>query len=58
MGALPDWYPLIRAARYLGVPPWTLLDQPALWRDYALISEAVEAEVQDLLAKQQQQSAS
>lgn len=51
MGELPDWYPLIRAARYLGVPPWDLLDQPLLWQHWALMAEMTEGEVQDELAK-------
>lgn len=51
MGELPDWYPLIRAARYLGVPPWDLLTQPLAWQHWALLSEVVEGEVQDELAK-------
>lgn len=40
---MPDWYPLIRAARYLGVPPWELARQPATWMEWALTSEAAEA---------------
>lgn len=42
-GALPDWYVLIRAARYLGTPPWELARQPTLWRDWALAAESAEA---------------
>jgi hypothetical protein len=41
---MPDWYPLLRAARYLRVAPWDLLRQPIVWRDWALMSEAAEAE--------------
>lgn len=44
MGYLPDWYPLIRAARFLGVPPWQLYHQPTYWMDWALIAESAEAE--------------
>ena len=42
MGACPDWYPLIRAARYLGVAPWELLNQPRVWTEWALTAEAAE----------------
>lgn len=56
MGALPDWYPLLRAARYLGVAPWDLLRQPTVWVTWALTSERVEGEVQDLLNEQARES--
>lgn len=32
----------MRAARYLGVPPWDLVRQSAIWRDWALIAEEAE----------------
>lgn len=35
---MPEWYPLIKAARYLGVAPWELLEQPAIWVDWALLA--------------------
>lgn len=44
MGAVPDWYPLIKAARYLGVAPWDLLEQPVIWRRWAEAAEFAEAE--------------
>lgn len=44
MGAIPDWYPLIRAARYLKVPPWELAQQPLYWLDWALMAQAAEIE--------------
>lgn len=50
MGEAPDWWFLIRAARYLGVAPWDLARQPVFWMDAALVTETVEAEYQ----KQQQ----
>jgi len=40
---MPDWYPLIRAARYLGVAPWELATQPIAWQDWALMAENAEA---------------
>ena len=51
-GAMLDWYTTIRAARYLGVPPWELLQQPVFWQYKALESEGIDAEVQE--ARQQQ----
>ncbi|MDE2100092.1 MAG: hypothetical protein KGL39_22750 [Patescibacteria group bacterium] len=44
---MPDYYPVIRAARYLGVPPWDLLKQPRAWVDWALTCEAAESEAQE-----------
>ena len=41
---MPDYYPLIRAARYLGVKPWELLEQPKAWMDWASICESAELE--------------
>lgn len=43
MGACPDWYPLIQAARYLGVAPWELVERPRVWLQWALASQAAEA---------------
>ncbi len=51
MGALPEWYPLIRAARYLQVAPWELAARPSLWMDWALMAESAENEAQAVLAK-------
>lgn len=42
MGHMPNWYRVIRAARYLGVAPWDLLKQPYAWIEWA--EEAMEAE--------------
>lgn len=36
MGVQPEWYPLVRAAKYLGVPPWELARQPLYWTEVAL----------------------
>ena len=58
LGSCPDWYPLIRAARYLGVPPWDLASQPDVWRGWALAAEAAEAEAAEEVAKRQQGSTS
>lgn len=42
-GRCHEAYPLVRAARYLGVPPWELAAQPIYWRDVALYFESEEA---------------
>lgn len=39
---MPSWYLLIRAAKYLGVPPWELAKMPIFWRDAALAAESAE----------------
>lgn len=44
LGAPPSWYPVLRAARYLGVAPWDLARQPAAWLHWALAAEAAELE--------------
>jgi hypothetical protein len=45
VGQCPEWYKLIRAARYLGVPSWELARQPVWWVDVAIIAEEAEAEM-------------
>ena len=42
LGACPEWYPVLRAARWLGVAPWELLDRPRVWLDWALTAESAE----------------
>ena len=39
---MPAWYPLIRAARYLGVAPWDLQEQHPSWFYQALVAERAE----------------
>ena len=39
---MPEWYPLLRAAKYLGVPPWELMDRPVWWQRIALAAEEAE----------------
>lgn len=46
MGEVPDWYLLLRAARYLRVAPWDLLAQPSIWQEWARMAEQAEAESQ------------
>ena len=43
MGAVPDWYGPVRAARYLGVPVWELLEPTHTpWIDVALAAQSAE----------------
>lgn len=51
MGTCPEWYPLLKAARYLGVAPWELLEQPRMWFEWALTAQAAENEAQTMLLK-------
>lgn len=51
VGEALDWYVLIRAARYLGVPPWELLGRPVFWRDIAIMSESAELEAENARMK-------
>jgi hypothetical protein len=46
---VPEWFRLLRAARYLGVAPWELLRQPLYWQEWALTAESVEAEVERIM---------
>lgn len=43
MGEPPSWYRLIRAAKYLGVPPWDLAAQPHTWVNMAEAAQDAEA---------------
>jgi hypothetical protein len=43
MGSVPAWYTTIQAARYLGVAPWELLEQPLFWQETALASQRAES---------------
>ena len=43
---MPDWYPILRAARYLHMSPTELLALPAYWQHKALIAERVETDVE------------
>lgn len=47
----PLWYTLIVAARYLGVPPWELEDQPMVWLNRALTAQSLEAEADAIREK-------
>jgi hypothetical protein len=51
MGECPEWYPLFRAARYLGVPPWELAKQPIFFQNCAIEMEAAHIEAENERAK-------
>lgn len=34
---MPDWFRLMEAAIYLGVPPWDLANKPVFWQEAALV---------------------
>jgi hypothetical protein len=46
MGDVPPWFSVIKAARWVGVPPWELLTRPRVWMEWALAAEAAEATAQ------------
>lgn len=48
MGECPWWYTLIKAAKYLGVPPWVLAEQPVAWQRYAEAAMGAEAHAKDM----------
>lgn len=50
-GELPETYLLVRAAKYLGVAPWELLEQPEYWLYFALEYQSVDDEVASILRK-------
>lgn len=50
---MPDWYPLIVAAKELGVPPWELERQPTYWRERALTFHNARLKIEADLAKHQ-----
>lgn len=45
-GEIPTWYFVLRAAKYLGVAPWELADQPIFWMRVALATESAELEAE------------
>lgn len=49
LAELPDWYPRIKAAKYLGVPPDWFEDKWEGWQDWALMAEKGEAEARHQL---------
>lgn len=53
---MPDWYPLLRAARYLRVAPWELLERPLAWQTWAILAESAEAEAEQARIEQARQA--
>jgi hypothetical protein len=45
---------VIKAAKYLGVAPWDLMDRPIAWLNWALESEAAEVEAKKFHQERQQ----
>jgi len=52
MGECPPWYRLIRAAKYLGVPPWDLAEKPHTWVNMAESAQDAEAHAKAMLERQ------
>lgn len=46
MGSMPEWYPLLRAARWMHVAPWDLMERPIFWMRIILDAEAAENEAE------------
>ena len=46
MGYCPEWYSHIRAAKYLNVAPWELLERPSVWTSWANMAQDAEFESQ------------
>ena len=57
MGYAPPWYYLVRAARYLGTPPWVLAKQEPMWVTLALESEGAETRAANHKAEQERRRA-
>lgn len=51
MGAAPDWYPVLKAARYLGIHPDDLLSRSPVWYYRALAAQWAENRAQEDRAK-------
>jgi hypothetical protein len=47
IGQPPEWWSLIQASRYLGVPPWELARRPVWWMRIALAAQDAEAREQN-----------
>jgi hypothetical protein len=48
---VPHWYPLLRAARSLGVAPWEMEKISIEWRERALTAEQAEVAHQEYMQK-------
>ena len=45
----PEWYVVVQAAKWLGVKPWDLLEQPVWWLHWGLAGRAAEAKAEKTL---------
>jgi hypothetical protein len=54
MGSVPRWYRLIKAAQYLGVPPWELSARPLTWVTMAEAAQNAEAHAKRVHADKNQ----
>lgn len=52
MGKCPEDYNLFKAAQYLGVAPWELLEQSIWWQERAIMFMNTEAQAADFKAQQ------
>ncbi len=43
MGRAPEWFVLLKVARYLNVPPWDLAKQPVGWLRMATLAVSFES---------------
>lgn len=52
MGEVPDWYPVLAAARYMQVPVWDLMEAPYVWVHRAHAAQYAENHAQEMKSKQ------
>ena len=50
MGSCPDWYAMVQAAKYLGVPVPDIVHVPIYWIDKAFIAMTAEHQAREILA--------
>lgn len=50
-GEVPQWYRVVKAAQYLGVPPWDLAEQPVYWLEVAEESRRADAHADKVQSK-------
>lgn len=48
---LPEWYVVVQAAKWLGVAPWDLLDQPVWWTHWGIAGKVAEARAEKTLTE-------
>lgn len=51
LGECPVWYRLVKAGKYLGVPPWEMAKVPLFWVLAAEEAQSAEAQAQAQLDK-------